>query len=224
MQKDPLYGTSLHYDGTLGSEYFNWQNSHGEIDGRIDAQKFKRFDFTNSIVLDFGAGAGNLLNNLIAKDKRAVEINVNAHGILKERGITTYSTIEDVPSGIVDFVISHHSLEHVPYPIEALREMKRILKKGGSLLLWVPIDDWKNQKRFNAKDINHHLNTWTPQLIGNSLVEAGFSSDVIEARIVSHAWFPFYFYFYRYPGFDFICKIWARFRRSHQISVQVQNI
>jgi hypothetical protein len=54
---------------------------------------------------------------------------------------------------------------------------------GGSLLLCVPIDNWRHQRHYDPHDINHHLHTWTPQLLGNTLVDAGYDALSIYARI-----------------------------------------
>jgi len=217
--KYPTYGTSLHYSGEAGKKYLDWQDALGLISGEINSRKFKKVDFRGLTVLDFGAGAGNLLANLPALRKIAVEINLAAHAAIVKKGIEAFEKIESIESSSIDLVISHHSLEHVPYPIMALKEIARVLKPGGTLHLWVPIDDWRVQKSYRSNDINHHLNTWTPQLLGNSLHEAGFDTKSMNMNIVTHAWFPGYQYFFKVPGFDLACKIWSIFRRRRQIGV-----
>ncbi len=215
----PTYGSSSHYIGSEGIAYLKWQNSQGAVNGRINARKFRGIQFNEKIVLDFGAGAGNLLENINAKKKIAVEINAAAREILFEKGIESRMSVEEIDSSSVDIVISHHSLEHVPYPIQALREILRVMKPGGELHLWLPIDDWRVQKKYCAKDVNHHLNTWTPQLIGNSLKEAGYDLNQVSIRLVNHAWIPGYEYFFRFLGFDYACKVWSILKKSRQLVV-----
>ena len=221
--KIPTYGSSLHYSGDSGAKYLAWQDTLGEVNGKINAKKFKNYDLSDCVVLDFGSGTGNLLNSIVAKKKIAVEINQDAHELIAKRGITAYSNIEVIPSATIDVVISNHALEHVPFPIQALREIKRTLKPGGLLLLVVPIDDWRNQKRYDSNDINHHLNTWTPLLLGNSLKEAGFAVEKHSIELINHAWFPGYHKLYRLPGFDFACFIYAIVRRRRQLFATVKN-
>jgi SAM-dependent methyltransferase len=170
-------------------------------------------------VLDFGAGTGNLLSNLPALRKVAVEINLAAHPSIVQKGIEAFEKIEDIEDSSIDISLSHHSLEHVPYPIMALKEIARVLKPDGILHLWVPIDDWRVQKSYNSDDINHHLNTWTPQLLGNTLKEAGFDTNGMKINIVTHAWFPGYQYLFKSPGFDLACRIWSILKRRRQIYV-----
>jgi SAM-dependent methyltransferase len=221
--KIPTYGTSLHYSGDSGAKYLEWQDAKGKISGEIESRKLKDFNFADCSILDFGSGTGNLLANLMAFKKIAVEINLHAHPKLKSQGLTVYETIEEVETGTVDYVISNHSLEHVPFPIEALKQMKRVLKQGGQLILIVPIDDWRTQKIYNPLDINHHLNTWNPQILGNTLTEAGFKVTAANIKILTHAWFPFFEKFYRFPLFDFMCKIWAIARKRRQIIATVSK-
>ena len=164
-----------------------------------------------------------LLNSIDAKVKIAIEINRAAHPIILRRGIFAFTSIEEIPTGTVDFVISNHALEHVPYPIQALREMKRTLKLGGCLLLVVPIDDWRTQKHYDPNDVNHHLNTWTPLLLGNSLREAGFRVSASDISIITHAWFPGFYKVYNAPGFDFLCKVYSILRKRRQLFAHVTN-
>jgi SAM-dependent methyltransferase len=149
--------------------------------------------------------------------KKAVEINLHAHSKLKQHHFEVHETIESVPDSSVDFVISHHSLEHVPFPIAALSEAKRVLKPDGKLILIVPIDHWRSGKKFNPLDINHHLHTWNPQLLGNTLIEAGFKVTKNDIQIYAHNWFPGYHNFYKYVFFDFLCKMWSIIRSRRQI-------
>jgi hypothetical protein len=75
-------------------------------------------------------------------------------------------------------------------------------------LLCLPIDDWRTQKRFSVSDINHHLHTWTPQLLGNSLQEAGYEFRRGDIRIRTSAWPPYHEFIYaRLPDsvFDGLC-------------------
>lgn len=90
-----------------------------------------------------------------------------------------------MPDAVADVVVTDHALEHVPFPIGALRELRSKIKPGGILSLVVPIDNWRHHKRFDPNDVNHHLHTWTPQLMGNSLVEAGYEILSIWARILA---------------------------------------
>lgn len=219
--KPDRYGTSLHYTGQSGKKYLAYQDLRGEINGFINARKFKDLNVSRSIVLDFGAGTGNLLNALQPMKAIAVEVNPYALEKLRSRGIESHSYLDNIDANSIDIVISNHALEHVPYPISALSEIRRVLKPGGILRLCVPIDDWRSEKRYKQNDVNHHLHTWSPQLLGNSLQEAGFDPAKISLRIFTHAWFPGYQYLFRWPLFDLACYFHAILRKRRQIIAEV---
>jgi SAM-dependent methyltransferase len=46
-----------------------------------------------------------------------------------------------IPSGMYDFVLSAHMLEHTANPLRALAEWKRLLKPGGEMVLVIPARD-----------------------------------------------------------------------------------
>ena len=223
MDREPIYGMSDHYLGHLGEEYLNWQDEKGRIAGEINKHKFNQIDMKDKVLVDFGAGAGNLLSNLEAKRKIAIEINPAARAKVLSRGIEAFASCETLGDKSVDIVISNHALEHIPSPIEALRQIHRILKPGGILMLCVPIDDWRNQKRYNPTDRNHHLYTWTPQLLGNSLKEAGFNISVSDIQILRASWFPFYEHFYKRPYFRLLCYFASILTNHRELLVNVKR-
>lgn len=211
---------SSHYLGELGEQYFAYQNAHAEIGGKIEARKFNSFIRDHDSVLDFGCGAGFTLKNLSCKKRLGVEINPAARKLALENGLECYSTLAEVADASADVVISNHALEHVLYPIQALSEIRRTLKPQGVLVLVLPIDDWRTHKRFDPADVDHHLYTWNPLLIGNCLVEAGFDPVSFQIRVFSHAWFPgFHLAYPRLPApmFDAICHVYSVLARRRQL-------
>lgn len=165
-----------------------YQNRGGLQRGRINSRKFTPFVSEENVVLDFGCGNGALLLHIKCRRKIGVEVNPIAYEEARRSGLEVYESLEKVPTELVDVVISNHTLEHVPCPLQSLRKIYEILIHGGKIVLCVPIDDWRNQKRPNSEDINHHLHTWTPLLLGNLLVEAGYEID--DVWIYHHAWPP----------------------------------
>jgi SAM-dependent methyltransferase len=186
--KKVVYGAAQHYQGNPGKEYFAWQNQAVLFKGLVNSHKFKHLIKPSDVVLDFGCGGGGLLLNLTCQTKIGVEINEHARAFANEHGITCFESLSEVPDGTIDVAVSDHALEHVPYPIQALREINQKLKPNGLLSVCVPIDNWRAQRRYDPQDINHHLHTWTPQNFGNSLQEAGFA--VVELYPRTLAWIP----------------------------------
>jgi SAM-dependent methyltransferase len=226
MKQEQLSPTLIHgsdhYRGEAGSRYFDWQNKNGEVNGRIEARKFKAYVKPTDAVLDFGCGGGYVLRNLHCAKRVGVEINPAARNIAVQGGVEWHESLAGVEDNSFDVVISNHALEHVPYPIFILRALRGKLKPSGILVLCVPIDDWRTQKKYDRNDVNHHLHAWTPQLMGNSLVEAGFDPDQFSIRILTHAWHHRAVKMYgRLPDFlfDMFCKVLAIVVKRRQLLV-----
>lgn len=184
------YGTSNRYEGPKGEEYFAYQNRKALAGAKSNARKFAPDIAPGSSVIDFGCGGGWVLRELPCGLRVGVELNEAAHDVCRSNGVKVYRSAEEVAERDFDAAISHHCLEHVLCPINALRFLHSVLKPGGTLVLVLPLDDWRAQKDFTGKDIDHHLHTWTPRLLANTLVEADFSVQRID--ILTHAWFPGY--------------------------------
>lgn len=175
----PSYGASDHYD----ADYFAWQNQHIDLKSRIKVRRFAPYVRPADTVLDFGCAGGGMLGALPGARKIGVEINdVARQAAASDYGIEGYKSLAEVPDGVADVVVSNHTLEHIAAPFDALCQLKSKLKPNGLLVLVLPIDDWRAQRRWDSHDINRHLYTWTPLNLGNLLDEAGFRPE--EMRII----------------------------------------
>jgi SAM-dependent methyltransferase len=178
------------YAGERGAAYFEYQRRVGEMGGTLNARMFQPYIEADDVVLDFGCGGGDLLRVLRCGRRIGVEPNETARMHCAAAGIECHVSASELHDAEIDVVISNHVLEHVPHPIAALRECRRVLRSSGKLVLCVPIDDWRTQRRFEESDPNHHLHTWTPLLLGNTLSEAGFTFANADIRILTEAWPP----------------------------------
>ena len=181
------YGESKHYQSERGQEYLAYQSQFA-AGAVLEARKFAPYISSRDKVLDFGCGGGWILGQIECADRFGVELNEAAHGYCRENAIKVVRTLDEVNETAFDVAISNHCLEHVPCPVEALKGMHNHLRPGGRLILALPLDDWRVQKDHNGADIDHHLHTWTPRLLANTLVEAGFTVD--QVRVLTYAWFP----------------------------------
>jgi len=186
VQTDRAPDVSPHYTGENGQRYFEWQGGGGAFAARIIAHKFRSHVKPSDVVIDFGCGGGFLLNELVCSRKIGVEVNPYSRAHALAAGLECVERLGEIPDHTADVAVSHHALEHVLNPIGVLRELRQKLKPGGRLVLCVPIDNWQVQKRYSPRDINHHLFTWTSQLLGNCLVEADFAIEDIKYRC--HMW------------------------------------
>lgn len=173
---------SAHYNST----YWEYQREIGQIGADLNRWKFAAHISPEDTVVDFGCGGGFLLAGIDCARRIGVEPGDAPRAAAIESGLEMFATASSLPTGVADVVISNHALEHALRPLDELRELHRALKPGGRAILVVPIDDWRSQHRYTPSELNHHLYTWTPLLLGHLLSEAGFV--VLECRILRHAW------------------------------------
>ncbi len=206
-----------HYGGARGERYFAYQHGIGELGAELNRFKFEPHLRPTDAVVDFGCGGGGLLERLEAASKTGVEVSEPARAQARARGLEVVASLSELDAASADVVISNHALEHTLSPLDELQELRRVLRAGGKLVLWLPIDDWRSQ-RLARDDPNHHLYTWTPLLLSNLLGEAGF--EVAECRVVTHAWPPYTARLARLPRplFDLLARAWATLRRRRQLA------
>ncbi len=157
-------------------------------------------------LLDVGCGPGNITADLAGRlgEGRAVGIDISAEII--EMATTQYATgdrphlsfeVADVyglnfEEASFDVVYAHQVLQHLTKPVEALREMRRVLRPGGTLavrdadygtFVWSPddplLDRWlelyheitgANHAEANA---GRYLKSW--------VTSAGFESLIVSS-------------------------------------------
>jgi 2-polyprenyl-3-methyl-5-hydroxy-6-metoxy-1,4-benzoquinol methylase len=105
-------------------------------------------------ILDIGAGTGDFLS--VAKNNGwqtiGVEPSEKAKTIAKGKGVAFVEKTSELESHTFDVISMWHVLEHVPNLDDQIKELKRLLKPSGTLIIAVP-----NFKSFDAK---HYQNFW----------------------------------------------------------------
>ena len=97
----------------------------------------KRFGWMNEYIqkddigLEVGAGPGFSKEFIHNKNLKISDFSNHEH--LDYKNINAHNT--KLKNSSFDFVIAAHVLHHIPYPIKFFREMHRILKKGGKLII-----------------------------------------------------------------------------------------
>ncbi|MDX2032519.1 MAG: class I SAM-dependent methyltransferase [Blastocatellia bacterium] len=108
--------------------------------------------------------------------------------IARARGLDCRNTTLDearFPAGHFDAAVSYHVIEHVPSPRAELRELHRVLKPGGWLVMETPNIDNLWYRLLGARwrqFIPDHLYFFTPQTFTRLCEESGF--EVRELRSV----------------------------------------
>jgi SAM-dependent methyltransferase len=131
-------------------------------------------------LLDFGCGTGAFLEDLDRFGAvSAVDGDPNAVAFCHARG---RSEVRLVPPGAplpfpdraFDLVTTLDVVEHVEDDVGALRELRRVLRPGGLLLVAVPafMFLWGKQD-----EVSHHHRRYTTTSLRRALAEAGFAVD-----------------------------------------------
>jgi len=95
---------------------------------------------TDGTVLDFGAGTGTFARHVRDAGHRVVcvEPDPELRSRLAAAGFEVHPDIAGVPAESVDCAFTLNVLEHIEDDREAVRELYRVLKPGGSLFVYVP--------------------------------------------------------------------------------------
>jgi SAM-dependent methyltransferase len=179
---DMTLPVSDHYKAGRGEAY-QASFSKAEFYRRYQVELYFRPHVTPAdTVLDFGCNDGLFLSCLPVARRIGVEVNPAARARCVSADIELHEDISTVPGEAVDVAISNHCLEHTLAPFETIRQIHRVLKPGGKLVLVLPFDDWRSpiQRNWRPNDPDNHLFTWSPMNIGNLLTEAGFQVERAE--------------------------------------------
>lgn len=137
---------------------------HRLADGRRDLR-----------ILDGGCGTGYNLRVLLAPHGRTFGFDLHADSILRARAAgrpLVRANLEQIPfaSGTFDLVTSFDVVQSVPDDAAALRELARVLRPGGHLVLNVTALDFM---RGDHSDVWGELRRYTPARMRGLLEQAG---------------------------------------------------
>lgn len=136
-------------------------------------------------ILDVGCGAGGNIK-ILGEFGGVTGFDISEEALKFAR---THGTFKNLVSGNAeylpfadesfDLVSALDVLEHIPDDHRAIREMFRVLKKGGFALITVPTHRWLWSRHDQAL---HHLRRYTTNELRTKLASAGF-------RVVQHSHF-----------------------------------
>ncbi len=161
----PSYYHSLNYISHTDSRKNFIDRLYQGVKNRMLNQKIKWMEAIKNpgSVLDIGAGTGDFLQRARENewDILGVEPNESARKLAMLKGVELRKDTLDFPSNTFDVISLWHVLEHVEDLDEQIRELKRLLKKDGLLIIAVPNykshDAQYYKKYWAAYDVPRHL-------------------------------------------------------------------
>jgi SAM-dependent methyltransferase len=138
-----------------------------------------RSDAGRRQILDVGCGTGTMLTYLASYGKaQGVDIDEEAVGYCHERGLldVRLGAAEHLPFGddSFDLVTALDVVEHLDDDAAALREIGRVLRPGGHVLVTVPAHRfmWGDQD-----EVNQHKRRYVAAEVRDRMTSAGFQME-----------------------------------------------
>ncbi len=129
-----------------------------------------------ALVLDAGCGSGRTLEELRdLGEVHGIELDQGAAAVARDRGDfdVRIGRIEELPweEETFDLITCLDVIEHTPDDVVALRELRRVCKPGGWLLVTVPA----YQALWSAHDdVNHHYRRYVRRTLRAAAAGAGW--------------------------------------------------
>jgi SAM-dependent methyltransferase len=194
-------------------KYFDWYKKIGKFGAIFNKKNFLPYINKKDVVLDFGCGAGYLLNSIDCKVKYGVEINPIAIKEAKANKIRIFKNSNKLPNNTFDVIISNQVLQHCAQPKLELMNLYNSLKKGGKIIFYVACSGI--DLKYKKDDINFQLYSWSPMNLGNLFRSCDFK--IIETKIRFFRWPPKYELIYNMFGvsiFNFLSFCYGYFYRN----------
>ena len=186
------------------------------------AQKVKLINRLNSgegTVLDIGAGTGDFLVAADTKgwDVKGAEPNENARIRAKSKEIVLEKDTSGYETGFFDVITMWHVLEHVPDLEKQVRELVRLVKDNGYVIVAVP--------NFKSYDANYYKEFWAAYDVPRHLwhfsknsIKQIFGDDFLIEKVLPMKFDSFYVSMlsekYKTGKFNFFKAFWIGLRSN----------
>lgn len=160
--------------------------------GRV--YNISRFKPVPGRLVDVGCGSGFFLACAQERGWEAWGTEISTAAVAYARGALDLKVetggLATLPAASFDAATMYHTLEHVDDPVVVLREIHRVLRADGLLVIEVPnlasFDAWWKGEKWEGWAWPTHLFHFTPHTLTTTLLAGGFRRPKIEC-FVSHA-------------------------------------
>ena len=159
----------------------------------------KHIDINDKVVLDFGCGAGYLIDEISSKyspdkyyaldfSQRSIDIVKNKKLSFKMEPILATQFPCSIPSNSVDICFFIEVIEHLndKHLKSSLLEIHRILKKDGILIITTPNNELLNDKKVFCPDCGsifhkwQHQRSWNKGTLNTEMKSFNFKTEIIK--------------------------------------------
>lgn len=138
-------------------------------------------------ILDFGAGIGTFASRVVQEgfDVSCLEVDEAQARTIVQQGLELVTSLADIGDEAYDYVYTLNVLEHIEDDAQALRDLFRVVKPGGKVLVYVPA----MQILFSSMDRKvGHFRRYTKSSLVQVATGAGFT--VAKCRYADSLGFP----------------------------------
>ena len=136
IKKKHYEESGMHQGNNVNTE--KWLKETESDDRR--RYSFLKQKITDKSLLDFGCGIGGFIvkSQKISKDVSGVELEKALFKSFKDRKLNISSNLKTFKTKKFDVITSFHVFEHLKDPIKVLKNLSKLLKKNGEIILEVP--------------------------------------------------------------------------------------
>ena len=156
LEKLPSYYESVDYISHTDGNKSVFEKMYQFVKGIALKNKLKLINTQSSKgrILDIGAGVGDFLQ--VAKNDGwetiGIEPSAKAKTIAINKGVSFVENLSELENNSFDIITMWHVLEHVPDLENQIKELKRLLKPNGTVIIAVP--------NFKSHDALHYGKYW----------------------------------------------------------------
>ena len=145
-------------------------------------------------LLDVGCGIGFFLDEAKKRgwEVYGTEYSERLIGLLREKGITIHEgqlSSENYEEGFFDVVTSFEVIEHINNPTSEIKQIAKLIRKGGLVYLTTPnfnsLLRRKLKIKYNVINYPEHLSYYTPSTIARLFTSNGFKKWKVETTGIS---------------------------------------